>query len=414
MIPTVNLYIFKSRVNARGEAKVLIRLTSMRRSSYINTHVSVPVKYWDCKKQRVKPGYALSGATNALLDKKLLDVRQKLLESALTNQVISPSTAKRVVSKKGCYSFFDLADEYVSDVRKSGKIGSADKIQSIFKKLETFLGSRTATFFDIDYRRIKDYEHYLIKDLGNKANTIVTNLKTIKRIFNIAIERGLINSSDNPFKLVKLKGEKTAKPFLTPDELKKIFHLDLGDHKHLERARSMFVWTILSGGMRVSDVLTLKRSEIVGEFLEKRIKKTNTPHRVKMPKEAMAILSKLLARPFEGDGFVFEYLPDSLISASPDVLDKAITSATVQYNKDLKQLGKLAGINKAMSSHIARISFITLAVASGIDLTTVRGIAGHSDIEMTAHYSKYIDNQGDAALAKLGENFYEKNSLVTK
>jgi site-specific recombinase XerD len=380
----------------------------MRRSSYLNTNISVPLKYWDCKKQRVKPGYALSGATNALLDKKLLDVRQKLLGSALTGQVISPSSAKRLVTKKGCYSFFDLADEYVSDIRNSGKIGSADKVQSIFKKLEIFLGGKSATFFDIDYRRIKDYEHYLIKDLGNKANTIVTNLKTIKRIFSIAIERGLMSSEDNPFRLIKLKGEKTAKPFLTPDELKKIFHLDLCGSKHIERARSMFVWTILCGGMRVSDVLTLKRSEIVGEFLEKRIKKTNTPHRVKMPKEAMSILSKLLVRPFEDDGFVFDYLSDSLIGASPDVLDKAITSATVKYNNDLKQLGRLAGISKTMSSHIARISFITLAVASGIDLTTVRGIAGHSDIEMTAHYSKYIDNQGDAALAKLGQKFFEK------
>lgn len=79
-------------------------------------------------------------------------------------------------------------------------------------------------------------------------------------------------------------------------------------------------------------------------------------------------------------------------------LDRAVTLATSTYNKCLKRLGMLAGIQKPLSSHIARISFITMAVSSGVDMTTVQGIAGHSDLEMTAHYSKYVDNQGSMAL----------------
>jgi site-specific recombinase XerD len=129
-----------------------------------------------------------------------------------------------------------------------------------------------------------------------------------------------------------------------------------------------------------------------------------------MPAIAQRLISKYLNSVPEEDGFVFGLISDSLISASTEALDKAVTSATVLYNRDLKALGKLAGVKKSMSSHIARTSFITLAVATGVDLTTVRGIAGHSDLEMTAHYSKYIDNQGDIALSSFAEKIFSKKS----
>jgi site-specific recombinase XerD len=48
-----------------------------------------------------------------------------------------------------------------------------------------------------------------------------------------------------------------------------------------------------------------------------------------------------------------------------------------------------------------------MAVASGIDMTTVKNIAGHADLEMTAHYSKYVDTHGNAALEKLEKNIFK-------
>jgi integrase/recombinase XerD len=408
MIPTVSLYIFKSRVNSRGEGKVFIRFTFKRRSTYLNTNIVVPYKYWDPKRQRIKPGYTLAVATNALLDKKLLEIRQQLISNAMTSPVLTSAAAKKTVSREGGFSFFELCDEQLSDLRRAGKVGTADKIQSIYKKFEQFLGGRSATIFDLDQRLLKDYEHYMRNKLGNKQNTIQTNLKAIRRIFSIAVENNWITPSEDPFKLLKLKGEKTVRPFLTKEEMAIIAGLELEEDSHLDRSRDILVWTILSGGMRVSDVLTLKKSHISGRYIEKRIKKTNTPHRIQMPEEAYQILKKYLDRIQGDDGFVFGLIPNSFIAAGTESLDRATTIATVLYNRDLKVLGEMAGIKKQMSSHIARTTFITLAISIGIDMTTVRGIAGHSDLEMTAHYSKYIDNQGDIALSDLAQKIFLK------
>ena len=47
------------------------------------------------------------------------------------------------------------------------------------------------------------------------------------------------------------------------------------------------------------------------------------------------------------------------------------------------------------------IRFVTIAAQNGVPLTTIQGIVKHSKMEMTAHYSKFVDNQGDTALMEL-------------
>ncbi len=61
----------------------------------------------------------------------------------------------------------------------------------------------------------------------------------------------------------------------------------------------------------------------------------------------------------------------------------------------------MAGISKIIGSHQARISFVTIAAQNGVPLTTIQGLVKHSKMEMTAYYSKFVDNQGDIALKEL-------------
>ena len=82
-------------------------------------------------------------------------------------------------------------------------------------------------------------------------------------------------------------------------------------------------------------------------------------------------------------------------------LDKAVTTATYKYNKGLKLIGELAGITKPISSHYCRISYVSISAQGGVPLTTIQNVVKHSKLEMTAHYSKFTDSQGDKALLTL-------------
>ena len=407
MIPTISFYVFKKRQSKRGEVKVYLRFTNDRKSNYKSTNVSVPGNMWDHNKQKVKSAYKLSNATNMLLERKISEVREELMHSALKNKHISSKQARNIAFSKSNISFFKIADEYVAKFLKDEKFGSYDKYKSIYSKFGHFLGGKGATFYDIDIKSLNDFQYYLKTECQNKVNTIHNNLKAVNRIFNIAIERGIITSNDDPFRTFKIKQEKTVRDFLSLEEVAKIASLELVPDSYLEKCRDMFLWTILAGGLRVSDVLSLRKANIDGQIMTLVIQKTNTPHRIKLPDQCFLIIKKFLDKITTVDGYVFGMLDESAYTASAFSLDQLIARSTAKYNKALKKIAMQAGINKDISSHQARISFVTIAAQNGIPLTTIQGIVKHSKMDMTAKYSKFTENQGDVALSLLEKNIFQ-------
>jgi integrase len=130
-------------------------------------------------------------------------------------------------------------------------------------------------------------------------------MKIIRRIFSIAIERSIITSNDDPFKNVKIRQEKSIRDFLTEDEVIRLSKLDLEEGSYLERVRDVFIWTIFSGGLRISDVLLLRKSNFEANVLTLIIQKTKTPHRVTLPENAYKVLMKYLGQIKDADGFAF-------------------------------------------------------------------------------------------------------------
>ena len=407
MIPSVTLTVLKEKANKKGDVKVYIRFTSNRKSAYICTQITIPIASWDFKRQKIKSSFKQANLCNMLLERKVSEIREKLMIHALTSGHITANQAKKLALRKSNFSFFSLSDEYVDRLEKENKIGSADKVRAIFNKFENFLGGRSVTFYDIDEKVLLDYQAYLRDELENGVSTIHTNMKTIRRIFSMAVERNIISEDDNPFKRIKLRTEKAIRPFLTEQEIRELVLLKFKGQDDLEKSRDVFVWTLLAGGMRISDVMLLRKSNFDGETLVTRIKKTGKEHRIKLPEVALMIYQKYASKIDADDGYLFGLIPESAYKGTASMIDKAISTATSIYNKDLKKLAVKAGIKKNITSHIARISFITLAVSSGVDMTTVQGIAGHSDVEMTAHYSKYVDNQGDRALKTIEDKIIQ-------
>jgi site-specific recombinase XerD len=342
-----------------------------------------------------------------LLERKISEVREELMHSALKNKHISSKQARNIAFSKSNISFFKIADEYVAKFLKDEKFGSYDKYKSIYSKFGHFLGGKGATFYDIDIKSLNDFQYYLKTECKNKVNTIHNNLKAVNRIFNIAIERGIITSNDDPFRTFKIKQEKTVRDFLSLEEVAKIASLELVPDSYLEKCRDMFLWTILAGGLRVSDVLSLRKANIDGQIMTLVIQKTKTPHRIKLPDQCFLIIKKFLDKITTVDGYVFGMLDESAYTASAFSLDQLIARSTAKYNKALKKIAMQAGINKDISSHQARISFVTIAAQNGIPLTTIQGIVKHSKMDMTAKYSKFTENQGDVALSLLEKNIFQ-------
>lgn len=70
-------------------------------------------------------------------------------------------------------------------------------------------------------------------------------------------------------------------------------------------------------------------------------------------------------------------------------------------NKVIKQAGRVAGINKTISSHTLRHSFATHLLQNGVDIRTVQSQLGHADVKTTEIYTHILKQGADGVKSPL-------------
>lgn len=79
--------------------------------------------------------------------------------------------------------------------------------------------------------------------------------------------------------------------------------------------------------------------------------------------------------------------------------DKHIESKTSIINKDLKVISAACGINKTISTHVARHSFAYISHKNGVETRLIQNMLGHTTFQMTETYIKslIVDDELDSA-----------------
>ncbi|MEY8593907.1 tyrosine-type recombinase/integrase [Butyricimonas hominis] len=72
-----------------------------------------------------------------------------------------------------------------------------------------------------------------------------------------------------------------------------------------------------------------------------------------------------------------------------------------QFNMRLKVLASYAGIDRKLTSHIARHTFATWALSNGISIETLSKMLGHKDIRTTQVYAKVLQLDVSKGYGKL-------------
>lgn len=76
-----------------------------------------------------------------------------------------------------------------------------------------------------------------------------------------------------------------------------------------------------------------------------------------------------------------------------------ITPATIRFMID--KYVKMAGIQKRITPHSLRHTFITLALQAGADLATVKSLAGHENVQTTSNYLHTTEELMEKAVERL-------------
>ena len=94
------------------------------------------------------------------------------------------------------------------------------------------------------------------------------------------------------------------------------------------------------------------------------------------------------------------YEHDEVCVARSQVLP---TPSNQKMNAYLKEIAAVCGINKVLTTHVARHTFACMAVEYGMPIDVLAKILGHSNTNMTRHYAKFSETVIGREMEAFGE-----------
>ena len=400
---TVSTVFRKDKLNKKGIAPVNFRVIKDRKIYYVTTDLKLTADEWDEKNTKVKPKHKNSVYWNNWLAAKNAELQNDMIEMNTNEKSLTGRQLRDGIYGKKPTDFFVFANEVCEEYKLAGQIGTYDKNKSILAKLKAYPKSGQLCFQDITPEFLEVYSQYLKTEHKNKTNTVNKDFKFIRKVFNDAYRKGIIEHKVNPFNNYKMKTDKTNICFLLEDELSLFENVATTPGTRLELHRDMFVFAGWTAGIRISDLLQLQWKNFNGTQLDFTIKKTKTQLSIKVPNKGLALINKYKPEKPNKNAFLFPVFSEELDLNNPVAVDQAISGATAYINKNLKILAKKAEIDKNISFHVSRHTWATIALRKGVTLLAVSKLLGHSNIRETMIYAKIVNPDLDLAMDKFND-----------
>lgn len=369
--------------NKRGQYPLALRIIRDRKSSYVHIGVMILPEEWDGEKvTRTHPN---SVRLNNLIRKKLTEATDKSLE----HDDASATTLKQKIKPTGKATFFGQAELYLDNLKKAKKYNRYSADISRIKHFKEYAGE--IAFSAITKTVLESFKADLIDKRGVSERTAVNHLVVIRSVFSQALADKIIDPKLYPFGKngVKIKFPESSKIGLTKAEVERLETIDLPLYE--SRSRDLWLISYYFAGMRISDVLQLKWSDMPDGRLHYVMGKNHKAGSLKIPNKA----AKLLEQYRENDpthDLVFPNLK-SLPSLDDDFeIQKRIKTHVNLINGQLAFVASKADIAQKLTNHISRHTFAQIA-GDKIPIPLLQKLYRHSNISTTLNYQSHFTNQ---------------------
>jgi len=281
----------------------------------------------------------------------------------------------------------DFFENYVSKLRAQERIKTAESYQSALNSLLQY--RRYLKFQDITPDFLSAYEIWMLAKKKSKT-TVGVYLRSLRTIYNLAMQRGIVNYAQYPFKQYTIPAPRKSKRAFKDEQIKTLFNAKMDDEPY---ARALDIWrfSFLCNGINLKDIALLKWENISGDYMEFLRKKTeNTkrdnvlPIRVHLNKHAQTIIKRWCSASGDAEHYLFPILEPGL---SVQEIENRIANLTRTTNKYLKRIGEQLGIPVKLTTYTARHSFATkLKNSEKVSLSFIMESLGHSSIKTTMDY----------------------------
>ncbi|NVO03421.1 MAG: site-specific integrase [Bacteroidetes bacterium] len=395
---TTKVVLFQTNKNKAGESPLYIRITKDRKIKYVSLGVNIFPKDWDevhCKVKKSHPNYL---RINSYIQHKATEAVDVVLEMVTASKWVRAKSIKQKLFGSNGIAFIPYAEKFILTYKEKNQIGSYLKAKAIIDKLKKFIASENFTFDDISVEFLKQYETHLRVTCKNGNTTIHGNFKVLNRIMNEAIRDNEISIQQNSFLKYRVKPDNSEKIFLTEEELKKFEEIHLDENTEKFHVRNIYVFACYAGGIRISDILTLRWENFNETHILLKTQKTGSVVSIMLPDKAIEILNYYKPANFKKSDLIFPFLEDNENLKDKTFLLSQINKISGRIGHALDEIGKLAGIEKHIHFHTSRHTWATRALKKGMRIEYVSKLMGHSSIRTTQVYAKIVNEDLDNAM----------------
>lgn len=131
---------------------------------------------------------------------------------------------------------YSLLSEYVKKLKDENRISTSQSYQCTLNSLKMFKAK--LTFEEITPEFLNGYEKYMLNK-GNSSTTVGIYLRSLRTVYNQAIEAGLIKKELYPFRKSKFQipASRNVKKALTIDEIEQIFKYETVNGTSIDKAK---------------------------------------------------------------------------------------------------------------------------------------------------------------------------------
>lgn len=398
---TTKVVLRTYEVLANGEYALMLRIIEDRKISYVTLRKSSKIEDWDKHHQQVSKRNPDHISINSLIKRIQVKIDWYFSSLAETNENHNVEKIKEIaqriigtiknIEKKRFYAFFE---EEINRLKNANRLGYAETYQSTLNSIKKYKGVHDIEFSEIGLEFLTGYKDYLL--LRNCAITTQSvYFRTFRTVWRSATKVNIVNEDHYPFKdfeFSKFNNPRTKKRAISKDQITSLINLEIeSTEDKLINSRNYFLFSFYCRGLNFTDLASLKWNNIKDEELHYIRAKTKEEFSFKLHPDAKKIIEYYKILEGNSDaGYMFPILykrhdsPQSIRDRKKKVLKRV--------NKDLKEMASKVGIEKRLTTYVARHSYATTLLIHGMTKEEIGRTLGHDDLKTTEIYLEEIGN----------------------
>jgi len=279
-----------------------------------------------------------------------------------------------------------LFNDYITSLQRENRVSTASTYETARNSFSNYKKHLKIDQVNPDF--LIGYEQWMI--INNKSlTTIGFYTRALRAIFNMAIEKKIVDIDKYPFKKYTIPSPRKSKRSLKKEDLKKILNYK-NENVVYQKAIDFWIFSYLCNGMNFKDIALLKNEAFTGDYIAyNRVKIKNSrranvlPIRIPVNTKILEIINKWGSGSSKPKDYIFPILEPLM---SQEEIEDAVYNFIDRTNTILKKIGTSQEISLKLTTYVARHSFATTLKRNNTSLLYISDAMGHSDPKTTIDY----------------------------